>query len=102
MIYRKGEFVEVINFTCESNEKFVGQFGRIDKVKSIDNDPFPYVVVFYSGGIKTKNEFCHKELKMADTFDGESRKQDYRNEIKMYDMQKTSQLGSDGNKKSKW
>ena len=98
MIYSRGEFVEVIISICSDNDKFVGQYGRIEKVKSIDDDMFPYVVVFYSGGIKSQSEFSFKELKMADTFYGEDRKQDYRNEIKMYDLRKDSHLGSDGKK----
>jgi hypothetical protein len=101
MIYSRGELVRIVNFICEDNKKFVGYFGRIQKVKSIDNDVFPYVVVFYSGGVKSQSEFNFKELSLIDTFDGEERKQDYNNEIKMFDLQKSSCLGSDGKKTNK-
>jgi hypothetical protein len=88
MIYRKGEVVQVTDSLDQTVKDYIGRVGKIEKVGDLENDATPFVVSFFSGGIKEQETFSHKELKLLNRANDQPEKQSHYLEARLYRMQK--------------
>ncbi len=87
MIYRKGEVVQVTGALDQAIEKHIGKVGKIEKVGDLENDATPFIVSFFSGGIREQCLFSHKELKLLNNVRDQPKKQRHLDEARLYRMQ---------------
>lgn len=87
MIYRKGEVVQVVHVLDDCMQKYVGKIGRVDLVGNLEKDFVPFLVSFYSNGVRDRNLFSHKELKLLDNIGDNQKKRCHYNEACLYRIQ---------------